>query len=65
LSLITSVVVTLVYACKELGINPVTYLTDVLSRLPTHPASRVRELTPRGWLEARRAAAAASPPTTP
>lgn len=57
-------VVTLVYACKELGIDPVTYLTDVLSRLPTHPASRVRELTPRGWLEARRAAAA-STLTTP
>jgi len=54
----TSVVVTLVYACKELGIDPVAYLADVLTRLSTHPASRVRELTPRGWLEARRAAAA-------
>lgn len=50
------VVLTLVYACKELGIEPVAYLTDVLSRLRTLPASRVRELTPRGWLDARRAA---------
>lgn len=49
---------TLVYACKELGIDPVAYLADVLTRLSTHPASRVRELTPRGWFEARRAAAA-------
>ena len=56
----TSVVVTLVYACKELGIDPVSYLTDVLARVPTHPAKRVRELTPRAWLEARRAAAAAA-----
>jgi len=56
----TSVVVTLVYACKELELDPVAYLTDVLSRLATHPASRVRELTPRGWLEARRAAAAST-----
>lgn len=50
------VVLTLVYACKELGIEPVAYLTDVLSRVRTHPASRVRELTPRAWLAARRAA---------
>jgi hypothetical protein len=50
------VVLTLVYACKELGVEPVAYLTDVLSRVHAHPASRVRELTPRGWLEARRAA---------
>lgn len=52
------VVLTLVYACKELGIEPVAYLTDVLSRVRTHPASRVRELTPRAWLAARRAAEA-------
>lgn len=58
----TSVVTSLVYACKELGIDPVVYLTDILTRLPTHPASRVRELTPRGWLEAR--AATSAPPTS-
>lgn len=60
----TSVVVTLVYACKELGINPVAYLTDILTRVSTHPASRVRELTPRGWLEARKQAAAVVAPTS-
>jgi hypothetical protein len=60
----TSVVVTLVYACKELGINPVVYLTDVLTRLSTHPANRVRELTPCGWLEARQAQQAAAASTS-
>ena len=54
------VLLTLVYTCKELGIDPVAYLTDVLSRVRAHPASRVRELTPRAWLEARQAAEAAA-----
>jgi len=33
-------------------------LRDVLARLSTHPASRVAELTPRGWKAARQAPAA-------
>jgi hypothetical protein len=56
----TSVVVTLVYACKELRTDPVVYLTDVLSRMSTHPARLIHELTPRGWLDARQTAAAST-----
>lgn len=57
---------TLIGSCKELGLDPWAYLRDVIARVGTHPASRVYELTPRGWLEARRAAeavASASPPS--
>lgn len=39
----------------RLGVEPFAYLRDVLERLPTHPASRIEELTPRGWLVGRSA----------
>ena len=45
----------LIGTCKLLRIEPFAYLRDVLERLPTHPASRITELTPRGWLAARSA----------
>jgi len=31
------------------GIDPYTYLIDVLQRVGQHPAARVAELTPRRW----------------
>jgi len=31
------------------GIDPYTYLVDILQRVGQHPASRVAELTPRLW----------------
>lgn len=43
----------LVQTCQRLKIDPFAYLTDVIERVSTHPASRVWELTPRGWAEAR------------
>ena len=42
----------LIGTCKLSGIEPFAYLRDVLDRLPTHPASRIAELTPRGWMAA-------------
>lgn len=40
---------TLIGCCKLYGVNPFDYLVDVLSRLDSHPAARVNELTPRAW----------------
>ena len=31
------------------GINPYTYLVDVLQRIAIHPDSDVEQLTPRVW----------------
>jgi transposase len=31
------------------GVNPIEYLTDVLMRVQSHPASRVAELLPHRW----------------
>ena len=40
---------TLVESCKRAGVDPQAYLTDVLTRVATHPASRVHELIPARW----------------
>lgn len=42
----------LIESCRRLGINAFLFLRDVLSKLPTHPQSRVDELTPIGWRKA-------------
>jgi len=41
----------LLVTCKLHGINPHTYLVDVLQRISQHPASEAIELTPRLWKE--------------
>jgi hypothetical protein len=35
--------------CKERGIDPFVYLRDVLTRVSTHPNSRIEELLPDRW----------------
>jgi len=39
----------LITTCKLHGLNPYTYLVDVLQRISQHPASEVADLTPRLW----------------
>lgn len=43
------IVQSLIATCRLHGIDPYTYLVDVLQRVGEHPASRVAELTPRLW----------------
>jgi transposase len=38
-------------SCKLQGVDPYTYLVDVLQRIETHPAKDVHLLTPRLWKE--------------
>lgn len=45
---------TLIGSCYLQGIDPWSYLRDVLDRLLDYPANRVRELTPKYWLASRR-----------
>jgi hypothetical protein len=39
----------LMVTCRLHGINPYTYLVDVLQRVAIHPAADVAELTPLQW----------------
>jgi transposase len=43
------IIQSLIVTCRLHGIDPNTYLVDVLQRISEHPASRVVELTPRLW----------------
>jgi hypothetical protein len=45
IGLIQSLLVT----CRLRGVDPYTYLVDVLQRISEHPASQVLDLTPRLW----------------
>ena len=42
-------VISLVQSAKLNGHDPYAYLKDVLTRLPTHPNSRIEELLPHRW----------------
>jgi transposase len=44
-----AVLYTLVASCEKHGVNAIEYLTDVLTRVQTHPANRVEELLPHRW----------------
>jgi transposase len=35
--------------CKDLGIDPLAYLRDVLDRVSTHPQNRIEDLLPDRW----------------
>ena len=48
-----TVLYSLVVSCKRLKIDPFAYLKDIIERIPTQPLSRMAELTPRRWKEAR------------
>ncbi len=42
-------IMSLIQTAKLNGHDPLAYLTDVLTRLPTQPMSRIGELLPRRW----------------
>lgn len=42
-------IMSLIQTAKMNGIEPMAYLTDVLTRLPTHPNNRIEELLPTRW----------------
>lgn len=44
----------IIESCHQNGINSFEYARDVLERLPTHPRSRIHELTPRFWKQNRK-----------
>jgi len=43
------IIQSLIVTCRLHGIDPYTYLVDVLQRVSLHPASQVADLTPRLW----------------
>ncbi len=44
-----AVLYTLINSCQQHGVNPVDYLTDVLTRIDDHPARQIEDLLPHRW----------------
>jgi transposase len=44
-----AVLYTLVASCQKNGVEPIAYLTDVLTRVQTHPARKIEDLLPHRW----------------
>jgi transposase len=44
-----AVLYTLVASCEKHGVNPMAYITDVLTRVQSHPARDVAALLPHRW----------------
>jgi hypothetical protein len=49
-----AILLSFVQTCRGLDINPREYLEDIFRRLMGHSASKLEELLPDRWLEARR-----------
>lgn len=48
----SAIVYTIVENCRRLGIDPYTYLRDVLTRLPNMTNRQIPQVTPAAWLKA-------------
>ena len=51
-----AILYTLIESCRTHGLNPFSWLRDVLTRLPTFPIRRIHELTPAACAKASRTA---------
>lgn len=48
----SAILFTIIEACRSRGIDPQTYLRDVLTRLPTMTNRQVKDVTPASWAKA-------------
>ena len=50
----SAIIYTVIESCRRRGIDPYTYLRDVLTRLPNMTNRQIPEVTPAAWAKARR-----------
>jgi transposase len=50
----SAVIYSLIQSCRAHGVEPFTYLKDVLTRLPTMTNHQVPTITPKAWAKSRR-----------
>lgn len=53
----SAILFTIIEACRSRGIDPQTYLRDVLTRLPTLTNRQIKDVTPEAWAKAQQATA--------
>lgn len=44
-----AILLTLIQTCRRIGLDPATYIRDVLERISSCPISEIASLTPHGW----------------
>ena len=49
----SAILFTIIEACRSRGIDPQTYLRDVLTRLPTLTNRQIKNVTPEAWAKAK------------
>jgi transposase len=49
----SAILFTIIEACRSRGIDPQTYLREVLNRLPTLTNRQIKEVTPEAWSKAQ------------
>lgn len=49
-----AILYTIVESCRRRGVEPLSYLRDVLTRLPRMTISQVQDITPQAWANAQR-----------
>jgi hypothetical protein len=50
----SAILFTIIEACRSRGIDPQTYLREVLTRLPTLTNRQIKDVTPEAWAQTRR-----------
>jgi transposase len=45
----SAILFTIIEACRSRGIDPQTYLREVLTRLPTLTNRQIKDVTPEAW----------------
>ena len=50
----SAILFTIIEACRSRGIDPQTYLREVLTRLPTLTNRQIKDVTPEAWAKSRR-----------
>ena len=50
----SAIIYSIIESCRRHGIEPYTYLHDVLRRLPSMTNRQIKDLVPKAWAAARR-----------
>ena len=50
----SAIIYSIIESCRRHGIEPYTYLRDVLTRLPTMTNRQIKDIVPKAWAEAIR-----------
>jgi transposase len=56
------VIYSIIESCRRHGVEPYSYLSDVLTRLPSMTNRQIKDITPKSWAAANKATVARKAP---